>query len=64
MIAGRSIIHVPDLREDELYRVGAPAEVAAVQAGFRTALYVPLIKDQEVARRVHHASSRSPAVLG
>ncbi len=48
MIAGRSIIHVPDLREDESYRVGAPAEVAAVQAGIRTALYVPLIKDQEV----------------
>jgi len=48
MIAGRSIIHVPDLREDESYRVGAPVEVALVQAGIRTALYVPLIKDQEV----------------
>ena len=48
MIAGRSIIHVPDLREDELYRLGVPAEVAAVQAGIRTALYVPLMKDEEV----------------
>ena len=48
MIAGRSIIHVPDLRDDESYRVGAPAEVAAVQAGIRTALYVPLLKDQNI----------------
>ena len=48
MIAGRSIIHVPDLREDESYRLGVPAEVAAVQAGIRTALYVPLMKDEEV----------------
>ena len=48
MIASRSVVHVLDLREDESYRIGAPAEVAAVRSGIRTALYVPLLKDQRV----------------
>ena len=48
MIASRSVIHVADIREDESYRVGAPAEVAAVRSGNRTALYVPLMKDRAV----------------
>jgi signal transduction histidine kinase len=40
---------VPDLREDESYRVRAPAEVAAVEeAGIRTALFVPLLKEADV----------------
>jgi GAF domain-containing protein/nitrogen-specific signal transduction histidine kinase len=48
MITSRSVVHVSDLREDESYRVGAPAEVAAVRSGIRTALYVPLLKDRRV----------------
>src|SRR5438045_7450949 len=60
MIAARSVIHVPDLRDDESYRVGAPAEVAAVEAGIRTALYVPLLKDRDVvgAFIVHRLEAR------
>src|SRR5438045_6314887 len=48
MIADGSTIHVADLREDESYRIGALAEVSAVRSGIRTALYVPLLKDQQV----------------
>src|SRR5260370_3169780 len=49
MLASRSVVHVHDTREDEAYRAGAPAEVAAVEkAGIRTALFVPLLKEGEV----------------
>src|SRR5262249_44072773 len=48
MIATRSIVHVPDLRDDESFHSGAPVEIAAVRAGIRTALYVPMIKEREV----------------
>jgi two-component system, NtrC family, sensor kinase len=48
MAASRSPVHVHDAREDESYRLGAPAEVAAVEAGIRTALFVPLLKEAEV----------------
>ena len=48
-LATRSAVHVLDLREDESYRAGAPAEVAAVEkAGIRTALLVPLLREGEV----------------
>ena len=46
--ASRSVVHVHDMREDESYRLGAPAEVAAVEAGIRTVLFVPLLKEGEV----------------
>jgi GAF domain-containing protein/nitrogen-specific signal transduction histidine kinase len=48
MTATRTIIHVADMREDESYLTGAPAEVAGVQAGIRTALFVPLLKEGDV----------------
>jgi GAF domain-containing protein len=48
MIATRSIVHVPDLRDDESFHSGAPVEIAAVRAGIRTALYVPMLKEREV----------------
>ena len=48
MIATRSIVHVPDLRDDESFHSEAPVEIAAVRAGIRTALYVPMIKEREV----------------
>ncbi len=48
MAASRSPVHVHDIREDVSYRLGAPAEVAAAEAGIRTALFVPLLKEGEV----------------
>ncbi len=48
MAASRSPLHVPDIRDDASYRLGAPAEVAAAEAGIRTALFVPLLKEGEV----------------
>ncbi len=48
MLASRSVIHVPDAREDESVRAGAPAETAAAASGIRTALFVPLLKEDEV----------------
>jgi PAS domain S-box-containing protein len=49
MVASRGVVHIHDLREDESYRRRAPAEVAAVEeAGIRTALFVPLLKEGEV----------------
>jgi GAF domain-containing protein/DNA-binding response OmpR family regulator len=48
MLASRSVIHVHDLREDESYLIGARAEAAAVEAGIRSALFVPLLKEGEV----------------
>jgi GAF domain-containing protein len=48
MVASRSPVHVHDLREDESYRLRSPIEVAAVEAGIRTAFYVPLLKEGEV----------------
>jgi GAF domain-containing protein len=48
LLASRSVIHVHDMRHDESYRVGARAEVAAVEAGIRSALFVPLLKEGEV----------------
>ena len=49
MIASRSVVHVADMGDDESYRLGAPAEVAGVdQAGIRTALCLPLLRESEV----------------
>ena len=49
MIATRSVVHVLDVREDESYRLHrCRDEVAAVEAGILTVLFVPLIKEGEV----------------
>src|SRR5205085_10590956 len=47
-LATRAAVHVLDTVEDESYRAGAPAEVAGVQAGIRTTLFVPLLREGEV----------------
>ena len=48
-LATRSPINIPDLRDDDSYRAGAPAEVAAVnEAGVRSILFVPLLKEGDV----------------
>jgi GAF domain-containing protein len=49
MIATRSVVHVHDTREDESFTVHHTRdEVAAVEAGILTVLFVPLIKEGEV----------------
>jgi adenylate cyclase len=48
MLAGRSVVHVTDPRQDESYRSGAPAELAPVEAGIRSVIAVPLLKEGEV----------------
>src|SRR3954470_4657046 len=48
-LASRSAVNLADLREDESYRAGAPAETAAVEKhGVRSILFVPLLKEGEV----------------
>jgi signal transduction histidine kinase len=47
--ASRSTIHIPDLAAHELYRRGEPYVLTTVDVGgFRTALYVPMVKDDKV----------------
>ncbi|HJU19907.1 MAG TPA: PAS-domain containing protein [Stellaceae bacterium] len=49
MIATRSVVHVRDVRKDESYWLHrCRDEVAAVEAGILTVLFVPLIKEGEV----------------
>ena len=49
MIATRSVVHVHDVREDASFTVHRTRdEVAAVEAGILTVLFVPLIKESEV----------------
>jgi signal transduction histidine kinase len=46
LVARRSPVHVPDLAAHELYRRGDPYLPSIVKLGFRTALYVPMVKDE------------------
>jgi len=47
--ACRSSVHIPDLAAHELYRRGDPYLQSMVNVwGFRTALYVPMVKDEKV----------------
>ena len=47
--ASRSSVHIPDLAAHELYRRGDPYLLTSVDVGsFRTALYVPMVKDEEL----------------
>jgi GAF domain-containing protein len=57
----RTSVHVLDMAEDASYRAGAPAEVAGVQAGIRTALFVPLLREGEVIGNfVMHRREKRP----
>jgi PAS domain S-box-containing protein len=60
-LATRAAVHVLDMVEDESYRAGAPAEVAGVRAGIRTALFVPLLREGEVIGNfvMHRREKRS-----
>ena len=47
--AGRSPVHIPDQSAHELYRRGDPYVLTSVNVGgFRTALFVPMVKDEKV----------------
>src|ERR1700722_14754051 len=47
--ASRSTVHIPDLAAHELYRRGEPYLLTSVDVGgFRTVLYVPMVKDEKV----------------
>jgi signal transduction histidine kinase len=47
--ATRSSVHIPDLAAHELYRRGDPYLLTTVNLwGFRTGLFVPMVKDEEV----------------
>lgn len=47
--ASRSPVHIPDLAAHERYRRGDPYLLASVDVGgFRTALFVPMVKDEKV----------------
>ena len=56
MIATRSVVHVPDVREDESFGCTAAATRSPrSRPGSCTVLFVPLRKDGEVARPFHDA---------
>jgi GAF domain-containing protein/nitrogen-specific signal transduction histidine kinase len=59
MFETAAVVHVRDLREDRSYRLGAAHEVAAVAAGIRTVLFVPLTKEGAI---VGHFSMHRMAV--
>jgi signal transduction histidine kinase len=47
--AGRSPVHIPDQAAHELYQQGEPYLLTVVNVwGFRTALFVPMVKDENV----------------
>jgi two-component system, NtrC family, sensor kinase len=48
MLTTRSVIHIANLAEDQAYLERNPTTVAAAEAGARTILIVPLLKDTEL----------------
>ncbi|MGY8665693.1 ATP-binding protein [Bradyrhizobium sp. UFLA05-109] len=46
--ASKSPVHIPDLAAHEVYRAGEAYLVALVKAGFRTGLYVPMLRNDEL----------------
>jgi signal transduction histidine kinase len=47
-IASKSPLHIPDLAAHEVYRAGEAYPVGLVKAGLRTALYVPMLRNDEL----------------
>jgi signal transduction histidine kinase len=49
LLMHKSIVHIPDLAADRAYAARSPTTVAAVeQAGVRTTLAIPMLKDSEL----------------
>lgn len=49
LLLHKSIVHIPDLAADRAYAARSPTTVAAVeQAGVRTTLAIPMLKDNEL----------------
>jgi len=49
LLLHKSIVHIPDLATDQAYAARSPTTVAAVeQAGVRTTLAIPMLKDNEL----------------
>jgi signal transduction histidine kinase len=48
MLATKSLVHIADLAVDQSYTERNPPTVAAVEAGVRTTLAVPLLKENEL----------------
>jgi signal transduction histidine kinase len=47
-IAGKSPLHIPDLAAHEVYRAGEAYLKGLVKSGLRTALYVPMLRSDEL----------------
>ena len=50
LIASKSLVHIHDLAEHELYHGGEPLVVASVKGGIGTFLFVPLLRNDELTR--------------
>jgi signal transduction histidine kinase len=48
LIASKEPVHVPDFATHELYRAGEPGAVALVKGGYRTFLFVPMLRNDEL----------------
>jgi signal transduction histidine kinase len=48
LLASKSPVHIPDLAAHELYRAGDPLAVAQVKSRFRTLLFVPMLRNDEL----------------
>jgi signal transduction histidine kinase len=65
VIASKAPIHVPDFATHELYRAGEAGAVALVKGGYRTFLFVPMLRNDELIgtialgrRRVEHFTEK------
>jgi signal transduction histidine kinase len=47
-IASKSPVHIPDIAANEVYSAGEADLVAVVKAGVRTALFVPMLRNDEL----------------
>jgi GAF domain-containing protein len=61
LIASKSPVHIPDITANEVYSAGEAYLVAVVKAGVRTALFVPMLRNDELVgsfsigrRRIEH----------
>src|SRR5215469_6574989 len=48
LMTSKSPVHIPDIAAHELYRAGEAIAVALVEGGIGTALYVPMLRNDEL----------------